>query len=900
MPPRRRLIRQRPTLPGAPCHSISFVPAVAEVPAASHDAAELLDMVYTAPAEAAARAQAILADAPSAYDASLAHHAIGLAERDWGNIAAALDRLRRARILAARSGDKIREAEVLASLGVALVRSGRSRTGLARLDEAVLMTTGTASAKMRFLRGGAYWILGRNEAALADLRDAIPVLRSAALDIWTARAVTMRGLAHLALGQVDRAAADQRLSERLYAETNQSYAAALAVQNRGHVAFMAGDLPTALTCLDEAQARLDALGTRTGELIIDRCTVLLAAGLARDALHAADAGLTETLGQPTRRAELDLLAARAALACGEPEAAGLRAGAAESLFAAQGRRWWYSQARLVHLEADFAAMSGDGRRRMAALLARTRDAAQQLHELGVPDATRADLLAARLALALGKPAGESLQRAARARRSGPPVARIDGWVAEALRAHAAGDERQLLHACRRGLDLLHEHQLTLGSPELRARATAHGAELAALAQRSCMRRGRTHDALRWTERWRATAFALPPVRPPDDAQARGELAALRDTVARLESAIRPVPALARERVRLERAVRARALRMPGSGAKPGRTGRELDVAQMLRTLGDTTLVDIVESDGQLQALVCRRGRVRRHRAGAVAAAANHVERARLVLHGLAYATDPARVGRAWSHIDAAGRDMQAELLASAADDLGDGPVVLVPPGRLQAVPWTLLPALTSRELSVAPSVTSWLTARATRAPRGDDVVLVRGPGLSGGGLEIDTLAKQYPGARRLADGAASAADVLAALDGSSLAHIAAHGTFRADNPLFSSLRVDDGPITVYDLARLRRAPYRIVLSTCDSGRLESVGVDELLGLTAALLPLGTAGVVASLVPVNDAATVGVMLILHEALASGATLAGALRTARLAETDLLQHVTALSFVAMGAA
>jgi CHAT domain-containing protein len=142
--------------------------------------------------------------------------------------------------------------------------------------------------------------------------------------------------------------------------------------------------------------------------------------------------------------------------------------------------------------------------------------------------------------------------------------------------------------------------------------------------------------------------------------------------------------------------------------------------------------------------------------------------------------------------------------------------------------------------------------------------------------------------------------VLAALDGSSLAHIAAHGTFRADNPLFSSLRVDDGPITVYDLARLRRAPYRIVLSTCDSGRLESVGVDELLGLTAALLPLGTAGVVASLVPVNDAATVGVMLILHEALASGATLAGALRTARLAETDLLQHVTALSFVAMGAA
>jgi len=178
-------------------------------------------------------------------------------------------------------------------------------------------------------------------------------------------------------------------------------------------------------------------------------------------------------------------------------------------------------------------------------------------------------------------------------------------------------------------------------------------------------------------------------------------------------------------------------------------------------------------------------------------------------------------------------------------------------------------------------------------------VLVRGPDLAGGGQEIDALTQRYPNARCLTDRAASATDVLAALDGSRLAHIAAHGTFRSDNPLFSALRVDDGPITVYDVAGLRRAPYRIVLSTCDSARLESVGADELLGLTAALLPLGTAGVVASLLPVNDAATVDVMLTLHDALSAGATLAGALLRARAAERDPLQHVAALSFVAMGA-
>lgn len=866
-----------------------------------YDTAGLLDLVYASPAEAVDRAQAVLAGSPSPRDASVAHQVLGLAERDWGNIAAALDQLRRARRLASRSGDQIREAEVLASLGVALARSGRPRAGLARLDQAVLMTSGAASARMRFLRGGAHWILGQNDAALADLRVAIPALRRARLDIWAARAITIRALAHLALGQLASAVSDLSLSERLYADTDQPYRAAVAVQNRGHVAFMAGDLPTALACLDDAQARFDALGTPAVELIIDRCTVLLAAGLAGDALRVADVSLAELHDQPTHRAELALVAARAALVGDQPKAAGLRAAAAEKLFAGQGRAWWQSQARLVRLEAGFAnASTRDGRRRLARLLPQARDAAQQLRQLGVPDAARADLLAARIALALGRPADDSLRRAAQARRLGPPATRIDGWLAEALRAQAADDTRRLLHACRRGLDVLYQHQLTLGSPELRARATARGAELAALAQSSCLLRGRTHDALRWTERWRATAFALPPVRPPDDPEARGELAALRETISRLEHATMPVAALERERVRLEHAVRARALRTPGPGAAAERGTLGLDVAQLMRTLGDTTLVDIIDSDGMLHVLVARDGRVRRHHAGSVAAAAAHTERARLVLRGLAYTVDPTRVGKAQPHLDSVGRDLQSELLAAAGEDLGTGPIVLVPPGHLQAVPWGLIPALSGRAFSVAPSITSWLTARSTTPPRGDATVLVRGPDLPGGGREIDLLAQQYPNARRLSDGAATATDVLDALDGSSLAHIAAHGTFRSDNPLFSALRVDDGPITVYDLAGLRRAPYRIVLSTCDSGRLEFVGADELLGLTAALLPLGTAGVVASLLPVNDAATVDVMRTLHEALKAGATLAGALLRARVAERDPLQHVAALSFVAMGSA
>ncbi|TKK87310.1 CHAT domain-containing protein, partial [Herbidospora galbida] len=175
------------------------------------------------------------------------------------------------------------------------------------------------------------------------------------------------------------------------------------------------------------------------------------------------------------------------------------------------------------------------------------------------------------------------------------------------------------------------------------------------------------------------------------------------------------------------------------------------------------------------------------------------------------------------------------------------------------------------------------------------VVLVRGPGLVSGGAEVPALARGYGTATVLADGAATAGAVLAALDGSRLAHIAAHGVFRDDSPMFSALRMDDGPLTVHDVEGLRAAPYRMILSSCEGGRLAPAGADELLGLAAALLPLGTAGLVASVVPVNDAAAVPFMVALHDGLRAGLTCAQALRDARRSADP----ATGWSFSAIGA-
>ena len=164
-----------------------------------------------------------------------------------------------------------------------------------------------------------------------------------------------------------------------------------------------------------------------------------------------------------------------------------------------------------------------------------------------------------------------------------------------------------------------------------------------------------------------------------------------------------------------------------------------------------------------------------------------------------------------------------------------------------------MPALKDRVVSVAPSASAWMRARQAPEPGHRHVTLARGPGLASDGAEVPLVARLYDDVTVLDDAAATADKVLSALDGAWLAHIAAHGIFRADSPLFSSLRMHDGPLTVYDFERLNRAPYRLVLSSCDSGVLAPAGANELLGLVSSLLPLGTAGIVAAIVPLNDQA-----------------------------------------------
>src|SRR2546430_17496811 len=140
--------------------------------------------------------------------------------------------------------------------------------------------------------------------------------------------------------------------------------------------------------------------------------------------------------------------------------------------------------------------------------------------------------------------------------------------------------------------------MTLGATELRAYGTAHGAELAMIAQRDALRRGDVHRLLFWSERWRATALATRSTPLRQDRQLAAELSALRSVIRLLGTSEMPAPrraALERERRRFEAAGQARPPRSPGSRV-PG--GQEVGLRTLLAGTGGRRPLEVLEGGGR--------------------------------------------------------------------------------------------------------------------------------------------------------------------------------------------------------------------------------------------------------------------------------------------------------------
>jgi CHAT domain-containing protein len=91
-----------------------------------------------------------------------------------------------------------------------------------------------------------------------------------------------------------------------------------------------------------------------------------------------------------------------------------------------------------------------------------------------------------------------------------------------------------------------------------------------------------------------------------------------------------------------------------------------------------------------------------------------------------------------------------------------------------------------------------------------------------------------------------------------LLHIATHGTYRQDNPMFSGIRLGDGYVNLCDLYQLRLNAKLVTLSGCATGMNFVAAGDELLGLQRGLFRAGATSLLLSLWDVHDRSTAELM------------------------------------------
>lgn len=210
-----------------------------------------------------------------------------------------------------------------------------------------------------------------------------------------------------------------------------------------------------------------------------------------------------------------------------------------------------------------------------------------------------------------------------------------------------------------------------------------------------------------------------------------------------------------------------------------------------------------------------------------------------------------------------------ELIAPIAAHLSTNHLIFVPHGPLHFLPFHALNSGDSylcdrHTVSYAPSATVFaLCQEKPRAGMERSLVLglpdERAPQILD---EVQSVAGILPNAELVLREAATT-DLLRTRGArTDLLHIATHGNYRQDNPMFSGIRLGDGYLNLYDLYQMRLAARHVTLSGCATGMNFVAAGDELLGLQRGLFCAGASSLLLSLWDVHDETTSQLMQLFY--------------------------------------
>jgi CHAT domain-containing protein len=240
-------------------------------------------------------------------------------------------------------------------------------------------------------------------------------------------------------------------------------------------------------------------------------------------------------------------------------------------------------------------------------------------------------------------------------------------------------------------------------------------------------------------------------------------------------------------------------------------------------------------------------------------------------------------------------DLYTALVAPIRDRLHAEHLVIVPHDLLHYVPFHALFdgarfLIDEFTISYAPSASVYRLCCAKRTePEGEALIMgvpdARAPYIA---EEIQEVAKLFPGAQVFMGDEATADRLRTSGPTSRFVHIATHGHFRRDNPMFSSIRLGSGPFSVMDLYQLRLSAELVTLSGCSTGLNAIVGGDELLGLVRGLLYAGARAVLLTLWDAYDMSTAEFMKAFYRHAQACPNKAQALQRAMRELRDQYPH------------
>lgn len=325
----------------------------------------------------------------------------------------------------------------------------------------------------------------------------------------------------------------------------------------------------------------------------------------------------------------------------------------------------------------------------------------------------------------------------------------------------------------------------------------------------------------------------------------------------------------------------------------------LDVKRLQRELGqDTALIEYTMIDDELLCFVVTDESVEAVRGMARGPEVTRaVEQFRFQIDTLRYGVErmrhhlPRLRERACTHL----QSLYELLLAPLIDRVGGRRLIIVPFGALHYIPFHALHdgaryVIEEREVAYAPSALV-LEHCLARTPMSLNRALLLGvadeatPRVRD---EIQSLVPLFPQALPLLDEEATLGSLLEEAPRADVLHLACHGQFRPDNPLFSSLKLSDGWLTVREAAKINLNCGLVTLSACETGVSHVAPGEELLGLASAFLSAGAPSLLLSLWTVDDEATARLMKSFYERLRAGTSPASALQQAQLEQLKTEAH------------